>query len=131
MENGAEPPNFHPPSSILHPRILFPMKDALIVGAGPAGCTAAIVLARRGWDVSLVEQHRFPRDKVCGECLSSLGIEVLERLGLDSLLRAYGAIPLVETRLHAAGGESVSLPLPTPMWGISRHVLDQVLLLEA
>lgn len=105
--------------------------QAIIIGAGPAGSVAAMLLAKAGWHVTLLEQHRFPRDKVCGECLSSLGIDVLKRLELDAVLRGYGAIPLLYTHLHAASGESVTLPLPKPMWGISRHVLDQVLLLEA
>jgi 2-polyprenyl-6-methoxyphenol hydroxylase-like FAD-dependent oxidoreductase len=109
--------------------VLFP--HAIVIGAGPAGSIAAMLLARARWNVTLVEQHRFPRDKVCGECLSSVGIDVLKRLELDTVIRAWGAIPLHYTHLHAATGESVTLPLPRPMWGISRHVLDQVLLLEA
>ncbi|HEX8913469.1 MAG TPA: NAD(P)/FAD-dependent oxidoreductase [Humisphaera sp.] len=109
----------------------LPAPSAIVVGAGPAGSVAALLLARAGWRVDLVEQHRFPRDKVCGECLSALGIEVLTRLGLDGTVRAFGTIPLRFTALHAASGESVRLPLPREMWGISRHVLDQVLLLEA
>jgi 2-polyprenyl-6-methoxyphenol hydroxylase-like FAD-dependent oxidoreductase len=102
-----------------------------VIGAGPAGSVAAMLLARAGWDVSLIEQHRFPRDKVCGECLSSLGIDVLARLGLDNVVRSHGAIPLHFTHLHAADGRSATIPLPREMWGISRHILDQVLLLEA
>ncbi len=109
----------------------LPVPSVIVVGAGPAGSIAALLLARAGWRVHLVEQHRFPRDKVCGECLSALGIEVLARSGLDAVVRGWGAIPLRYTRLHAATGESVTLPLPREMWGISRHVLDQVLLLEA
>lgn len=105
--------------------------SALVIGAGPAGSTAALLLARAGWRVTLVEQHRFPRDKVCGECLSALGIDVLRKAGLDGLVGSYGAIPLVRTDLHAASGESASVPLPKPMWGISRHMLDQLMLIQA
>src|SRR5690242_730212 len=72
--------------------VVFPR--AIVIGAGPAGSIAAMLLARAQWDVTLVEQHRFPRDKVCGECLSSLGVDVLTRLDLDTTVRAYGAIPL-------------------------------------
>ncbi|HEY7805441.1 MAG TPA: FAD-dependent oxidoreductase, partial [Orrella sp.] len=43
--------------------------DVLIVGAGPAGCAAAITLAQAGVDVLLIDQHDFPRDKVCGDGL--------------------------------------------------------------
>ena len=47
------------------------MPDMTIIGAGPAGSVAAIALARLNWRVTLVEQHDFPRDKVCGECVSA------------------------------------------------------------
>jgi flavin-dependent dehydrogenase len=40
--------------------------DALIIGAGVAGSTAAILLAQAGWSVAIMEKHRFPRRKVCG-----------------------------------------------------------------
>ena len=43
--------------------------DVLVVGAGPAGSACARVLARAGVDVVLVDQHAFPRDKVCGDGL--------------------------------------------------------------
>jgi len=46
--------------------------DALIVGAGPAGSTAARVLARAGWSVGLIEKSSFPRRKVCGELVNAL-----------------------------------------------------------
>ncbi|WP_136622814.1 FAD-dependent oxidoreductase, partial [Mesorhizobium sp. 10.2.3] len=40
--------------------------DAVIIGAGPAGSSAALTLARRGWAVAIVEKSAFPRRKVCG-----------------------------------------------------------------
>ncbi|MEO8411175.1 MAG: FAD-dependent oxidoreductase, partial [Propionivibrio sp.] len=42
--------------------------DVAIIGAGPAGAAAAILLARAGWTVALIEKRAFPRRKVCGEC---------------------------------------------------------------
>jgi 2-polyprenyl-6-methoxyphenol hydroxylase-like FAD-dependent oxidoreductase len=89
---------------------------------------AALLLARRGWDVTLVEQHRFPRDKVCGECLSSLGMEVLDRHGLGGRVRDAGAVPLTRSAAHSAAGRSLQLALPRPMWGLSRQVFDGLLL---
>jgi flavin-dependent dehydrogenase len=56
--------------------------DALVIGAGPAGSTAAILLAQSGWRVSLVEQHAFPRQKVCGECISAGSLTLLDDLGV-------------------------------------------------
>lgn len=110
---------------------LLPPRDVTVIGAGPAGSAAAFLLARRGWDVTLVEQHRFPRDKVCGECLSALGIDVLRRMGMAEPVRCSDAAVLGGTWLHASQGKSAWVGLPRPMWGISRHVLDQMLLAAA
>ena len=103
-------------------------RDIVVVGAGPAGSVAALLLARRGWDVTLVEQHRFPRDKVCGECLSALGMEVLDRHGLGRRVRDAGAVPLTTSAVHSARGRSLRLALPRPMWGLSRQAFDGLLL---
>jgi len=101
----------------------------VIIGAGPAGSTAAILLAREpGFRVTLVEQHRFPRDKVCGECLSALGIDVLRRLGLAQAARQLDPVVFTRTAVHAPNGASLSLSLPRHMWGISRVRLDTFLL---
>jgi 2-polyprenyl-6-methoxyphenol hydroxylase-like FAD-dependent oxidoreductase len=105
-----------------------PRRDVVLIGAGPAGSVAALLLARRGWDVTLVEQHRFPRDKVCGECLSALGMEVLDRHGLGGRVRDAGAVPLTHSVAHSAGGRSLRLSLPRRMWGLSRLAFDQLLL---
>jgi flavin-dependent dehydrogenase len=102
--------------------------DVTIIGGGPAGSTAAILLARAGWDVILVEQSRFPRSKVCGECLSALGFDVLTRLGLHEPFTALGAVQLNEAALHSASGGCKTVTLPAPMWGLSRNALDTFLL---
>jgi hypothetical protein len=52
--------------------------DAVVVGAGPAGSAAAILLARAGWSVALVERQRFPRRKVCGECIAGESLQTRE-----------------------------------------------------
>jgi 2-polyprenyl-6-methoxyphenol hydroxylase-like FAD-dependent oxidoreductase len=78
--------------------------------------------------VSLLEQHRFPRDKVCGECLSALGADVLRRLGLFDALLLRRPVKLLRTALHAPSGASAVTKLPRPMWGVSRVALDGLLL---
>jgi flavin-dependent dehydrogenase len=57
--------------------------EVLIAGAGPAGAVAAIVLARAGVRVLMVDRARFPRPKLCGDTLNPGALAVLERLGLQ------------------------------------------------
>jgi flavin-dependent dehydrogenase len=54
--------------------------DVLVIGAGPAGCSAAITAARAGNRTLLVEKASFPREKVCGCCLSPAGLRALAEL---------------------------------------------------
>src|SRR5439155_1505756 len=65
--------------------------DVVVVGAGPAGATTALLLARAGASVLLVDRARFPRDKACSEYLSPATTEILERLGADILAAVEGA----------------------------------------
>ena len=105
--------------------------SVIIVGGGPAGAMVAILLSRRGLQVTLIEQHRFPRDKVCGECISPLGIDVINRHSLGDRLRRRGPVLLTSTILYAPDGSSVRIELPRPMWGLSRSALDEELFTAA
>src|SRR5712671_433669 len=107
------------------------MPTAAIIGAGPAGSVAAILLARAGWGVTLIEQHQFPRDKVCGECVSALGIELIARLGLRDRIRRRKPVELTHASLYADSSEHAELALSATMWGISRERLDAELLRAA
>ena len=57
--------------------------DALVIGAGPAGSIAALVLARAGTRVALVDKATYPRDKACGDLIGPRGVCLLEELGVD------------------------------------------------
>ncbi|MBN2493958.1 MAG: NAD(P)/FAD-dependent oxidoreductase [Deltaproteobacteria bacterium] len=73
--------------------------DVCVVGAGPAGSTCAFYLARGGLRVLLLEKHRFPRDKICGDAVCRMAHPHLERMGvLQALLREKRA------RYTASGG---------------------------
>ena len=61
----------------------MPTFDAVVVGAGPAGSVAALVLARSGARVALIDRRRFPRDKACGDLIGPRGVRLLEDLGLS------------------------------------------------
>jgi flavin-dependent dehydrogenase len=58
--------------------------DAFIVGAGPAGSSAAILLATAGWRVLVLEKATFPRRKVCGEYISGAAWPLLDELGIGA-----------------------------------------------
>jgi len=58
----------------------------IVVGAGPAGCSAALALARRGIDTVLLERKTLPRPKTCAGGLSPWTIGLLEKLGLQRVL---------------------------------------------
>ena len=108
--------------------------DALVVGAGPSGGTAALVLARAGWRVAILERKEFPRRKVCGEYLSATNLSLLDDLGLGALFREQASPPVTHIGLFA--GEHV-LTAPVPRVGgeagrgWAREQLDALLLARA
>ena len=61
--------------------------DAVISGAGPAGCSAALYLAREGRRVLLLEKAQFPREKVCGDGITSVSSALLEKIGVMEVVR--------------------------------------------
>jgi len=104
------------------------MPEVCVIGAGPAGSVCALLLERRGIHARLIEQHRFPRDKVCGECVSALGWQVLERVGLIDKVKRVGAVRMRRGIIHGATGRAAEIELPGAMWGISRAIFDSILL---
>jgi len=72
--------------------------DVLVVGAGPAGSTAALHLAGKGHRVLLLDREQFPREKICGDGLISDSIRCLERAGLIDVVRRVGhAVGVITT----------------------------------
>ncbi|MDB5744884.1 MAG: dependent oxidoreductase [Polaromonas sp.] len=111
--------------------------DAIVIGAGPAGSTAAILLARAGWSVALVEKQRFPRRKVCGECIAASNLPLLDALGVGASFAARAGPELRQVALMQGERSVVAdLPaasLPGHAWGraLGRETLDTLLLEQA
>lgn len=85
--------------------------DAVVVGAGPAGCAAALTLARGGARVMLLDKARFPRDKCCGDGLTGGALRRLEALGLEPEAVASWAT-VEDVVLRSPAGREVSVRLP-------------------
>jgi geranylgeranyl reductase family protein len=99
--------------------------DVLIIGAGPAGTTAARALAQAGVDVVLADRAAFPRDKICGDGLIGDALGALDALGIRA--RVLGdAILVDELRLYSPNGESASVR--GQLACIPRERLDAIML---
>ena len=108
--------------------------DALVVGAGPGGATVALMLARAGWSVAVVEKARFPRRKVCGEFISATSLPLLREIDVaDAFLERAG--PQVRHVGFFADDTIVTAPMPQISGGrascgraLGREHLDLMLL---
>ncbi|MEQ1686437.1 MAG: geranylgeranyl reductase family protein [Burkholderiaceae bacterium] len=98
--------------------------DVLVVGAGPAGSAAALTLAGAGLEVVLVDQHAFPRDKVCGDALIPDAHHALRKLGvLDAVMALAQPVSLV----GCIGPRGGRVDVPGTLAVLPRKQLDHVL----
>jgi menaquinone-9 beta-reductase len=103
------------------------MFDVAIIGAGLAGSSAAISLARLGYKVRLMEAGRYPRPKVCGEFLSPEASVIMDDLACLDTLRNLKPVRIDKLRITAPNGIEWQSLLPFPAMGISRFALDKAL----
>jgi menaquinone-9 beta-reductase len=85
--------------------------DVVVIGGGPAGSAAAIELARAGRNVTLVDRARFPRDKVCGDGITTGALRLLEDLGLQPR-RVASWQRVDDVVVRGPAGPEVTFPLP-------------------
>ncbi len=111
--------------------------DALVVGAGLAGSATAILLARAGWRIALVEKRCFPRRKVCGECLAASNLPLLHALGVGQQFEVMAG-PELRFVTYMREGDAFEASLPRlehglHPWGraLGRETLDDLLLAQA
>ena len=110
--------------------------DVAIAGAGPAGSSAAIHLSLAGARVLLVEEKKFPRQKLCGEFISPECIAHFKRLGVLDQMNGAGGASVSETVFYSRRGNSVVVPSEwfksgAQALGLSRSEMDHQLLERA
>jgi flavin-dependent dehydrogenase len=112
----------------------MPSHDVVIVGAAPAGSLAALVLARTGKRVALLDRAAFPRAKVCGNCINPSAWEIWRKLGLTE---SFAALPHQDPSgfaIHCEGRTVYENRFRSPAQGprvVGRDVLDDWLRQEA
>jgi flavin-dependent dehydrogenase len=115
--------------NITHEQAIQSSWDALILGAGPAGSSLSIELAKRGKRVLLIEAERFPRNKVCGGCLNHRAVANLTKLGVWKEFLESQAEPLDEFLIYTKMHRS-RWPIER-MWNLRRSTLDSILVQTA
>ena len=108
--------------------------DVAIVGGGPAGSTCAAFCAAAGLRTLVIEREKFPREKVCGDCLNPACWPVLERLELAEQVRNCPHASLNAVEFIAIGGEKLRVELAhrdRDMISIKRGLFDHLLLNRA
>jgi menaquinone-9 beta-reductase len=111
--------------------------DVAIVGAGPAGSSAAIFLARKGYSVALIDKEQFPREKLCGDFINPANWPSLRALGVVENIFARHHEKVTKFRLTASSGEEAEVALSADSdrdgagLGLSRLDLDEILLEKA
>src|SRR5438132_12936272 len=108
--------------------------DVAVIGGGPAGSVCAAFSAASGLRVVLIEREKFPREKVCGDCLNPECWPILRRLGIDQCVRAspHGALDWVE--ITSVGDRHVRIDLPRGVEAeiaLKRRAFDSDLLARA
>lgn len=84
--------------------------EVIVVGAGPGGSTAAMSLARKGYDVLLLDRQSFPRDKICGDAIPASALDILYALGMEEKIRAADFYYIDKMRLVSPKGYSMDAP---------------------
>jgi flavin-dependent dehydrogenase len=108
------------------------VRDAVVVGGGPAGLGFAIAAARRGLDVLVLERRTGPLDKACGEGVLPQGVRALEDLGVLTRVPAADRRALSAIRWIDPGGAQARLALPPPGGvAVRRTALSSALLARA
>ena len=105
--------------------------DIAIIGGGPAGSSAGLLLSKNGYSVAIIEKKSFPREVLCGEFISK---EVVEFIKVNFLFEEFlGLNPNIITSFRFTGenGKELCSELEFPAYGIRRSKLDSFFLNKA
>lgn len=103
--------------------------DVVVVGAGPAGSSAALAALRAGASVLLLDRADFPRDKPCGDGIAAQALDVLASLGVPDPAAGFRLVPAL--RLVGPAGREVRRRLPRPAYTVPRRIFDARLVAAA
>jgi len=109
-------------------------RQLVVIGAGPAGATTALVAARAGLDVLLIDKRRFPRDKICGDAIARKSLGVLREIGVDFATAVRE--PVSRAVLSSPAGHRIDVDLstrdePAPHLVCRREIFDERLVRAA
>lgn len=109
--------------------------DVIVVGAGPAGSTAAMCIARAGYKVLIIDKNTFPRDKSCGDGLTRMSSRLIHELGILDSFSKFRKIKGVRVYIEKQGFRQFDYPgnLEEPCYGmvVPRFELDSILCQKA
>ena len=102
-------------------------REVIVVGAGPAGATTAMSLARKGHDVLLLDRKSFPRDKVCGDAVPASALEKLYTLGMQEKIEAAGFYYIDRIRLVSPTGYTMDADLQdSNRWNVKSAIVPRM-----
>lgn len=102
-------------------------REVIVAGAGPAGATTAMSLARKGHDVLLLDRKSFPRDKVCGDAIPASALEKLYLLGMQEKIEAAGFYYIDRIRLVSPKGFTMDADLQdASRWNLKSAIVPRM-----
>ncbi len=106
--------------------------DVIVVGSGPGGSSTALHAARRGYRVLVLDKHRFPRDKTCGDGISGKSVKLLEELGLREEVEKNEHAEMKGVVFSNPKGTEVEIEAPQARerpagYVVRRYVFDNIL----
>ena len=102
-------------------------RQVVVIGAGPAGSSAAFYNAKKGFDVLLLDKESFPREKVCGDAYQSTLYPIFEEMGIYEEMEAHVQTEVKHIRLWGPNEEDAKMKVEHGEWIIPRRIGDDII----